>query len=728
MGWGGGGDTTGVVQVRSVFPDTTLWEAHVRTGDTRTAKLTFDLPDSLTTWVVDVRAVTSETQVGEAQAELVVTKPLLVRPVTPRFFVVGDSPEVAAVIHNNTATALDVTVRLVIEDGAVLLGPEAQATTVPAGGRARVAWTLSIAPTSAEAVSLTFSVEGGGYVDASRPTAGSASDAGLPLYRYESPDVVGTAGVLSRDGDRLEAVIVPAEASDASALVVHTEPSIASALVGGLTYLEQYPYASTDVLVSRFLSTVLTYRALKELGIRDNVLAAQLQARVTGALDRLYARQNPDGGWGWWEDRSDMHLTAYAALGLVKAEQAGFAVRQDALDRALTYVHDTLSQALQQEDRYAHYALALYALAEANVPWPNGAGSDLYAVREALGVVGRAYLALAYGTTDPSDPRVPALLEGLRGAAIVTATGVHWESADSLSWSTDTVATAVVLDVLARFAPDDPLLPQVVRWLMVARRADRWQTTYETAWATISLTDAMLISGDLAAAYSWRVALNGQTLVDAVADAGSLADTWEMQIGIPPLLRDSTNVLEIVRGTGPGRLYYTAYVRTVLPADGITAESRGFILRREYCAVEESARGVTDVCVPVAELRSGDLVDVRLTVITPSMRHFVMLEDPYPAGMEPANVPVDVIEEPVWREGYGFAGLQDPFDRRELRDERAVFFAQEMAMGTYQVTYRLRAVVPGTYNVLPATASELYFPDVWGRSDGQAFVVLPVVP
>ena len=42
-------------------------------------------------------------------------------------------------------------------------------------------------------------------------------------------------------------------------------------------------------------------------------------------------------------------------------------------------------------------------------------------------------------------------------------------------------------------------------------------------------------------------------------------------------------------------------------------------------------------CVPVTELRSGDLVDVRITMIVSQLRHFVMLEDAYPAGMEPAT-------------------------------------------------------------------------------------------
>jgi len=219
----------------------------------------------------------------------------------------------------------------------------------------------------------------------------------------------------------------------------------------------------------------------------------------------------------------------------------------------------------------------------------------------------------------------------LRGAAIVTATGAHWESADSLSWSTDTVATAAVLDVLARFAPDDNLLPQVVRWLMVARRADRWQTTYETAWATISLTDAMLVSGDLAAAYSWRVALNGQTLADAATDAGSLADTWEMRIGIPPLLRDVGNHLTIARTDGPGRLYYTAHLRVFLPVEEIEPVDRGIIVSRRYTLADcqDGPR-----CPEAREVKLGDEIRVDLTIIAPNDLYYVVVEDPLPAGAE----------------------------------------------------------------------------------------------
>ena len=87
---GGGGAAPAQVEVRQEFPDTALWEGKIRTGASGETTVRFELPDSLTTWVADARAVTADTKVGQTQAELVVSKPLLVRPVTPRFFVAGD--------------------------------------------------------------------------------------------------------------------------------------------------------------------------------------------------------------------------------------------------------------------------------------------------------------------------------------------------------------------------------------------------------------------------------------------------------------------------------------------------------------------------------------------------------------------------------------------------------------------------------------------------------------
>ena len=54
------------------------------------------------------------------------------------------------------------------------------------------------------------------------------------------------------------------------------------------------------------------------------------------ALDRLYGRQLAEGGWSWGANSpADLQLSAYVAMGLWEAQQAGFTVRTEALAATL---------------------------------------------------------------------------------------------------------------------------------------------------------------------------------------------------------------------------------------------------------------------------------------------------------------------------------------------------------------------------------------------------------
>ena len=393
---------------------------------------------------------------------------------------------------------------------------------------------------------------------------------------------------------------------------------------------------------------------------------------------------------------------------------------------------------MTKEARTPAQAMAFYVLTEAGKPWPENAANALYAGRDKLGVTGQAYLALALGISDSADRRVKSLLDNLRGMAEVTGTGAHWEEANSSAWVTDIRATAVVLDALTRLSPKDALIPQATRWLMVARKGDRWTTTQETAWALIALTDVMAATGELNANYSWGVALNGVGLSSGQANSGNIQEVSEIQLSLSEnpaqgLVLDLPNALEIARGAGAGQLYYSAHLALYQPVADLAAESRGITVQRQYCkpvpASETQGVENTAPCVPFDTIRPGDLIQVRLTVVAPQTRYFLILEDPYPAGMEPVDLTLlteqQTLPEFEEAEGKGLFWGGSLFDHQELRDDRAVFSAQALGAGTYQVSYYLRAAIPGTYNVLPAQVSEMYFPEVWGRTAGEQIQVLP---
>jgi alpha-2-macroglobulin len=732
-GGAGGEDLMFMPDVRQEFPDTALWEPRLRTGSTGEVQVTLRLPDSLTTWVADARAVTAQTLVGQGTAEFIVTRPLLVRPVTPRFFVAGDRAEVAALVHNNTAADLDVTVRL--ETNLEIVASGQSQVWIPTGGRVRVAWTVHVPEGGLDAAALTFSAVGGGYRDAARPSVGREPDHALPIYRYESPDVVSTSGTLVEAGSRIEVLTIPDEAGPGSSLTLRLQPTLASGMIGSLAYLEHFEHECTEQLVSRFLPNAVTARALRDLDVANPQLEARLRVLIPDTLARLYARQNQDGGWGWWNGQSsELQVTAYAVLGLVQAQRAGFQVDAQSLSAARTHLQRELGRRVATQAGTLPQALALYVLTEADAPWPEGADTALFEARETLDVTGRAYLALAFGLRDAGDARVVTLLESLRADAEITASGAHWESVAPEYWITWTRATSVVVDAFARLAPQDPLLPQAVRWLMAMRARDRWETTQETAWAVIALMDTMVAMGESAAAYDWGVALNAEALDAGTVTAATRQQPVEFTIPVSDLLRTWPNALEISRGDGPGTLYYTADLALTLPAEELGAESRGLTVERQYCAVtattllqKPGGPGELSPCRPVTSARPGDLIEVRLTLILPRPRHYLVLEDFYPAGMEPVDPALNTEQEgtePVLAtQGRGWWAFG--FNHHELRDERALFYANRLSAGTYEVRYYLRAAIPGSYQVIPATASEMYFPEVWGRSEGARFVVAP---
>src|SRR5690606_40870995 len=85
---------------------------------------------------------------------------------------------------------------------------------------------------------------------------------------------------------------------------------------------------------------------------------------------------------------------------------------------------------------------------------------------------------------------------------------------------------------------------------------------------------------------------------------------------------------------GDGRLYYTARLTYAREGDTESAIKAGIDLRREF-SVQRDGEWV--LLGSPAELRRGELVRVDLFVSVPSARHFVVVDDPVPGGLEPLN-------------------------------------------------------------------------------------------
>ncbi|HZY42598.1 MAG TPA: alpha-2-macroglobulin family protein, partial [Anaerolineae bacterium] len=641
-GGGGGAAEGGDFFVRGNFPDTAYWNATVTTDANGEAKVSAVLPDNLTTWRMLAKAVTKDTLVGEGQVDVRSTKDLLIRPVTPRFMVVGDKLTMAAVVNNNTATPIDAEVSMEGTGLTIDNGQVKQTVSVPANGQVRMEWPVTVL--DAPFANLTFTARGGGLVDASKPTAGLPPEQYLPIYKFSTPETTATAGNVSKDDPtRIEVVALPTKLDTTQGeLTVKIDPSLAAASTDALKYLEHFPYECTEQTVSRFLPNVLTYRALKTLNLVEPELEANLKEQVGTGLQRLYNQQHSDGGWGWWvQDKSDTTVSTYVVFGLVKARQAGFAVDAAVIDRGVEFLKSRIKPATQLNTTWEanQQTYLLYTLAEAGQSQTSALVSMYDSKRQLLGQYGKALLALGLKLDQPNESsRINTLLSDLASAAKASATGLHWEEAapDWYSWNTDTRSTAIVLDAIAQLDPKNQLGPNVVRWLMMARTAGRWETTQETAWSLIALTDWMKATGELNPDYNWVVKVNDQSIGSGTANRDTVKQSVTLSQTIAALLRDQGNALSIERSfkapqSGDGQLYYAAYLRTFIPVPDVKSLSRGVSISRQYYASSDACfkplqPGEKAIpCTPVTKAKVGDVLQVKLSIVAPSDLYYVMV-------------------------------------------------------------------------------------------------------
>jgi uncharacterized protein YfaS (alpha-2-macroglobulin family) len=723
------------LDVREDFSDTAYWNPVVVTDARGQAQVSLTLPDNLTTWVMRGVGITQDTRVGEATGELVSTRPVLVRPVTPRFLVVDDKAQLAANVTNNTDESLAVDVTL--SATGVQLDPRSpaqQTVTIPARSEAKVTWDVSV--TDAPQVELVMAAVSadGRYTDAAKPRLTTGPDGSLLVLRYTAPDIVGTAGQLTTGGSRTEAVALPPNVDlRRGELSVQLDPSLAAGMRDGLKYLEHYEYECTEQTVSRFLPNVLTYNALKSLGIENKELADNLPGLVDTGLNKLYTQQKPDGGWGWWAaNESNVHVTAYVVFALTKAQQAGVDVSATVLANGQNFLLNHLQSVRQLNSPFDanRHAFVLYALAEGGTA-PAEALNALFEAREKLSHYGRAYLALALHLTvgPKAQGQLDTLLSDLNNAAILSATGAHWEENDYDWWAmnTDTRSTAIVLDALARLDPQNELIPNVVRWLMVARKDGIWETTQETAWALIALADWMVETGELDAAYEYSVLLNDTEQAGGAATKANVQESIKLKVAVADLAVDAGNLLTVARTDGNGRLYYSAHLKVYLPVEDIQAENRGISVSRRYTLEscrQAQAKDKSVVCNEVREAKLGDVIRVDLTLVAPNELYYVVVEDPLPAGTEAidtglATTSLLAMSPGLVREDSRYWWWWRWYSRSELRDEKVVLFADYLSKGTYEYSYTMRATLPGDYHVIPTVATEFYFPEVFGRSDGR---------
>jgi len=680
-------------RVRKRFEDTAFWSPNVETDDSGEASVTFDLPDNLTTWRTTVRAISSDTVCGEARNTVVVSQPLLVRLITPRFVVADDRTNISAMVHNYSGRGQRVEVSIEAP-GLSIKGATTRRIQVNDGASTRVDWTATAG--------------GVGDVEVKVVAKGvSASDAVemlLPVNPRGVPRDFAEVGSIA--GDKETAVCGLNVRDDAvlpaTTTTVRIAPSLASAMLGSLDYLAKYPYGCTEQTTSSFLPDVILSRALERIGVRKPALERSLPDMVATGLSRLYRLQNYSGGWGWCEyGEEDPWMTAYVCYALIQARNAGFVVNDDILGKGLYRLQELAgSKKTPLDERiYCQYVMAL-------------AGKDARASLRSINyrsakASSLAYASMAFGVLGSSDQQ-RSLLQMLYQKATVSNVAIHWGDSPE--------TTAVALEATLRSNPNDPRAEKIVRYLMERRRGNYWYSTRETAMVLYAMTEYLAVTGELKPDYEAVVSVNGAVVARQKIGPDALFAP-EMRVDVPAdRLKPGSNRIEISRH-GTGSLYWSVSGRQFVAKEKMPplVSGSGISITREFYNPGPrffSGDANAKLGSRITSCAVGDVVLVRVAIDAKTSFSRLLIEDYIPAGCE--IIDKGTIER--WDWNYWWVD-------KDVRDERISFFLDRVGPGRHVVDYQMRAGIAGIYTAMPAQVYAMYEPAVRASTAGVEFRV-----
>lgn len=692
--------------IRKEFRASAFWRPSVITDQQGNAVLRFKLPDNITGFQLMASAHTVSGTFGYAETTFTVSKPLLLQPAFPRFVRSGDLFEGGAVVMNGGDRPKSV--RIVMSArGSVTAAAETSVVEVPAGGSKEVRRRFTAGGTG----QATF------IVKAVTEEEKDGLQWSIPVTEPRRYETIATSGTFT-EADAGETVRRPSAVhEELGSLNVTLSSTAMTGLSEGVRYLFEYPYGCLEQRMSRALPIILAADMVTAFSL-DVLKGKDHRAVVQEVLDDVPSYQHWSGGFTYWkggfEGGPAPYLSAYTMYGLTLARKAGYRVDRRTAENGMRYLREQLNERAQNVSEGvddAVKALTVYVLALEGSPDP-GQMERLFVRRASLPLEAKAFLlrALVRSGSDPSMVR--ALVAELRNMMKHAPTSAHFEETAGgdwwRCWYSPVRSTAIAAAALLEAAPQDPALPKVVRWLVDRQRGGRWRTTQENMFVASALSSYYAVFEKETPDFSAMVRLAGRTIMEELFRGRSLSQ----RNGSVPLsaLPEGDSELSLDR-KGTGRLYYTLRMR-YYPKGPARMMDEGFTVTKTV----EQLRRVND---SVQSIEAGTLAKVTVTVATPQHRSFVVIDDPLPAGWEIVNTTFETTgrgpgndEERTWW-----------FDHQEYRDDRALFFANELPAGVHRATYLVRATSFGTYAMPSTYVEQMYEPEVFGQTASSTVIV-----
>ena len=685
---GGGGKLTS----RELFDTLLYWNPKVKLDAKGEATVSVPLNDSLTAFKLVAVADVGAGLFGTGDTEIVSKQDLQITSGITPYIREGDKYRAGVTVRNGTDRTMQVAVSG--KAGKQALAP--QNVKLEAGAAQDIAWQLA-APEGVE--SLPWQIE-------AQEQGGKASDR-IKLTQKIAPRVPVT--VQQASFMRLEAPYSVPAAPPAGALPgkggieVTLSASLAGQTAGLKRYFENYPFSC------------LEQRTSTAVGLHDEKRWESVAANLQGYLDSNgFAQYFPGAGQG-----SDA-LTAHV---LTVAHEAGFKVPEEAerrMSQALVnFVNGKVKptfwaprEILPERRLHALEALARLGKADARML----GAFEFKPIKMATASLIDWYSILRRVKDAPErEERLAAVQRELRNRMTYAGGRLVFSTEREDYWWWLMLGGEVNALRLLDTAMDDPAwkddLPALLRGALMRQSKGHWGTTTANVWGVLALdkfgkrfesepvagsTQAALEPGN-SKSYSWKGSDK--------TEQGKLNLPWPVAASEKPATFKLTQ-------QGSGKPWATMMLSAAVPD---RAADFGFKITREVTAVEQKVEG---------QWSRGDVLRVRVHVVSAQSMSWVVLSDPTPGGASIlGNTARDSV---IAREGENDHFWRDndawpTFTERGFGFFRAYY--DYVPKGKFWFDYTIRLNNTGEFS-LPSTRVEaMYAPEIFGEAPNEKITV-----
>ena len=724
----------GAPPIRKDFRATAVFEPGLVTGADGRATLRFRLPDQLTTFRTTAVAVKDDL-FGLVEGQIVVQNPINVRAALPRSLRVGDEAQAGVIVTNLDSRSREVTVSLQSDQLGIRDRPEKRVSLQPGKSR-EVAFKLEAVVEGQAAIR--FSVDS----DVLREQL----EISVPVQRSVVREAFTIVG--QTEDSVQEGLVVPETflGDPEEGLKITLDSTLATSLIEAIRFLELYPHDCLEQRTSKLFAYILFDWLLEDVGVVADTAAfgaagaavdegaSATTARIEKELAALPLYQNADGGMSFWQDpgyrRSSYYVSLRTAHLLNLVQQRGYDLPEK-LD--LSSLLEYLQREYPEDITYLQ-SYALWVLSEHRAPrsFLQRRLQELSAGSSDLGLLEKTFAALAYQTLGDSQ-KAGQLLDQIRGYMRVgtrslTLTGSvgSW-----IYYGGQLQAKAALLLLYGRLEPRSQVVQALADDLLASARKGYWQNTSNTGWILQAFAACIDAGQEIRSDFTATVELGEETfpphrftgvsrkpadlfvepeellrLADE-ARTGSLAsDSRTSEQDWLPLL---------FAKEGEGRLYYTATLRYALEASTVDARDEGIGL---FTEILDAAGNPVE-----GSLKLGEVYKMHYVLYSSRDRDFLALRLPIPAGAETIDGSLatsQVVPGQKENEEYRYYA---PVQR--IYDNEVRFYYDSFYRGKREGSFLFRTTTPGTFSVPPATAELMYEEEVFGRTGGRVYRIVP---